>query len=304
MGKLIDGKWVPSSVITSASDGSYDRIPRSFLETISPEHELFHPEKGRYHLYVSYACPWAHRTLIYRKLKVLEDIISVSVVAPDMLDDGWVFDPGYPGATNDHVLGKSYLREVYQSVDPEISTTVTVPILYDKKLHRIVNNESSQIIRIFNESFNSLTGDKNDYYPEKHRAEIDQVNALVYDNINNGVYKTGFSKNQEVYEKSCSKLFQALDAIENRLEGKSFLVGNQLTEADLRLVPTLIRFDSVYFIHFKCSIKRICDYKNLSKYLQDMLSVDAIKSTTNMDHIKRHYYYSHRDLNPFGLIPL
>ncbi len=304
MGKLIDGKWVPSSVITSASDGSYDRVPRSFLDTISAQNKTFKPEKNRYHLYVSYACPWAHRTLIFRKLKNLEDIISCSVVSPEMLDDGWVFDSAYPGATKDHILGKNFLREVYQSVDPSISTTVTVPILFDKKLNRIVNNESSQIIRIFNNCFNDITGCKEDFYPKEHRVEIDKINTLVYENINNGVYKTGFSKNQNVYEDSCRKLFDALDRVDEILDGNDYLVGDVLTEADLRLIPTLIRFDPVYFIHFKCSIKRICDYKNLSKYLEKMLKIDAIQSTININHIKRHYYFSHRDLNPFGLVPL
>lgn len=304
MGRLVDGKWIASSVITSDNSGAYDRVPRSFLNNISDDGTEYKAELGRYHLYVSFACPWAHRTLIFRKLKKLEDIVSVSVVHPDMMDDGWVFDNSFPGATSDHIFNFDYLREVYQRSDSKISTTVTVPILFDKKTKTIVNNESSQIIRIFNSAFNQITGNNENYYPDNLTAEIDQVNDFIYHNINNGVYKTGFSKNQKNYELNCENLFNALDKLELKLENQDFLVGNQITEADIRLIPTLIRFDSVYFIHFKCSKKLIKDYKNLSRYLNNMFKISAISETTNMDHIKRHYYFSHRELNPYGLIPL
>lgn len=304
MGKLIDGKWVPSSVITSDDSGAYDRVPRSFLDSINKDHPKFKTERNRYHLFVSYACPWAHRTLIFRKLKQLEEIVSFSVVHPDMMDDGWVFDDSFPAATKDDLFGYNFLREIYQHSDPNVSTTVTVPILFDKKNGVIVNNESSQIIRIFNSSFNDLTGNTDDFYPKEFSDEIDKINDFIYHRINNGVYKTGFSKNQKNYELNCENLFSALDEIEIRLEGKDYLVGDRLTEADIRFVPTLLRFDSVYYIHFKCSKKLIREYKNLSRYLEKMRTIPAISETTNMEHIKRHYYYSHRELNPFGLIPL
>jgi len=303
MGRLIDGTWVPSSVITSDDSGAYDRVPRSFLNVIGEE-SVFKPESNRYHLYVSLACPWAHRTLIYRQLKKLEDHISVSVVHPDMLDDGWVFDEQYPAATKDHLFGSKFLRQIYQKSDPKVSTTVTVPILFDKKTNQIVNNESSQIIRIFNSAFNRLTSDNQNFYPADLHQEIDEINEFIYHRINNGVYKTGFSKNQLDYQKNCHNLFEALDSIDERLEKNIFLVGNRLTEADIRLIPTLLRFDAVYFIHFKCSKKLIREYKNLSKYVERLLSYPEISSTTNIDHIKRHYYYSHRELNPFGIIPV
>lgn len=304
MGRLVDGKWVKSSVITSDKKGAYDRVPRSFRQTISKDHEVFTPESGRYHLYVSYACPWAHRTLIYRKLKGLEDHISVSVVSPDMLDMGWSFETEILGATGDELYGFSYLQEVYTKADPKVNTTVTVPILWDKKTQTIVNNESSEIIRIFNYEFNELTGNQDDFYPESLRQEIDELNDFIYPNINNGVYRTGFAKTQEAYEDAVLKLFNALDKVEERLEGKRFLLGDTLTEADLRLVPTLLRFDSVYVTHFKCNLRRIKDYKNLSRYLKDLYSNDAIKETTNIEHIKRHYYYSHDDINPYRIVAL
>jgi glutathionyl-hydroquinone reductase len=304
MGKLVDGKWVTSSVITSDDSGAYNRVPRSFLGTIQEEGSIFKPEVGRYHLYVSYACPWAHRTLIFRKLKELEDIISVSVVHPDMLDDGWVFNSDFPEATIDHLFSYDFLREVYQLSDSNISTTVTVPILFDKKTKQIVNNESSEIIRIFNSSFNGITGNTDDYYPEEYRNEIDEINNFIYHKINNGVYKTGFSKNQFNYEENANDLFEALNRINLRLTNNDFLVGSQMTEADIRLIPTLIRFDPVYYIHFKCSKKLIREFDNISRYLKRMISLESISETTNMDHIKRHYYFSHKELNPSGIIPL
>ena len=303
MGKLIDGIWKKGTIVTSNKKGSYDRLPRTFRETISKNHEIFKPEKNRYHLYVSYACPWAHRTLIYRKLKGLEDYISVSVVNPDMLENGWTFKTDFKGVTIDHIFNKNYLYEIYQEADSDITTSVTVPILWDKKNNTIVNNESSEIIRIFNTSFDHLTGNTKNFYPEKYQKQINQMNDLIYENINNGVYKCGFAKNQESYDAALENLFESLNQIESILKKSSYLVGEQLTEADLRLIPTLLRFDIVYFTHFKCNKKRILDFHNLSLYRKRIYELNAVKSTTFFDHIKRHYYFSHEMINPYRIVP-
>ncbi len=303
MGKLIDGQWKKKSIITLDTKGAYDRLPRTFVSTISNEHEIFKPESDRYHLYVSHACPWATRTMIYRRLKDLETHISVSVVNPDMLDEGWIFDDSFNEATIDHLYGFKYLREIYQKADSKITTSVTVPILWDKQTHTIVNNESSQIIRIFNSEFNELTGNQDDFYPKSKRAEIDRFNDLIYDSINNGVYKTGFARTQEAYDAAVSKLFKALDELDAVLAKTKFLTGDLFNEADIRLIPTLLRFDLVYVTHFKCNLKRIIDYPNLSRYVKDMLEIPAVKETFHSDHIKRHYYYSHAQINPYRIIP-
>ncbi len=304
MGRLVDGQWVKTSIITSDNKGQYDRLPRTFLDTISAEHKTFQPESGRYHLYVSYACPWANRTLIYRSLKNLEDHISVDVVHPDMLELGWTFDKDKSGANGDSLYGAKLLQEIYQKADPKVSTSVTVPVLWDKKTETIVNNESSQIIRIFNKEFNQLTGNNDDYYPEALQTEIDTWNEEIYHSVNNGVYKSGFARNQKSYEKAVIELFRVLDKIDSHLEGKDYLVGGQLTEADIRLIPTLTRFDLVYFTHFKTNLKRIADYKNLSRYTRNLFELGAIRNTTNFEHIKRHYYYSHESLNPQRIVPI
>lgn len=303
MGKLVDGKWEVRSIVTSNKKGAYDRLPRTFRDFVSDDHPVFKPESGRYHLYVSYACPWACRTLIYRELKGLKDHISVSVVHPDMLEDGWIFDSSYDGATEDHINGFKFLREVYQKADPKITTSVTVPILWDKKTSTIVNNESSEIIRMFNSGFNSLTGNTLDLYPEDLKARIDELNEIVYEPVNNGVYKTGFAKTQEAYDEAVTELFKTLDYLEKILGENRYLTGDRLTEADLRLVPTLLRFDIVYVVHFKCNVRRIKDYPNLSRYTKELYEMPAIKETTNLDHIKRHYYYSHESINPYRIIP-
>lgn len=303
MGKLVDGKWVKGSVITSDDSGAYDRIPRSFLDTVSEEHDTFKPESGRYHLYVSYACPWAHRTLIFRELKDLGKHISLSVVHPEMLEMGWSFKSDFEGSTGDDLYQSDFLHQIYQKAQSDVSTSVTVPILWDKKEETIVNNESSEIIRIFNSSFNKLTGNQDDYYPSKLREEIDQWNDKIYSSLNNGVYKCGFAKNQEAYNEAVEALFKTLDELEDHLKDNKFLVGNQLTEADVRLFPSLIRFDPVYHVHFKCSYKKIAEYKNLYRYTLDLLKNDAFKKTTHLNHIKRHYYYSHEDINPHQIIP-
>ena len=303
MGRLVDGQWVKDSIIRSDKDGAYDRIPRSFRETISDEHPIFKPESGRYHLYVSYACPWAHRTLIVRSLKGLEEHISVSVVHPDMLDKGWTFENDFEGATGDDLYDAQYLSELYIKADPKISTSVTVPVLWDKKTEQIVNNESSEIIRIFNTAFNDITGNHENYYPESLQAEIEQWNEFIYPNINNGVYRCGFAKTQKAYDAAVLSLFKALDKLEDHFAEHDYLVGEQLTEADIRLITTLLRFDLVYFHHFKCSTKPLTAYKHLHAYLKRLYAIPAIQNTTNFEHIKRHYYYSHQDINPTRIVP-
>ena len=304
MGRLVDGKWKKTSIITSDDSGSYKRIPRSFRDSISKDHPTFKPETNRYHLYVSYACPWAHRTLIYRELKNLVDHISVSVVHPDMLENGWTFQKDENGIGGDDLYQNEFLYQTYQLAQKDISTSVTVPILWDKQNKTIVNNESSEIIRIFNDAFNDLTGNSLDYYPKDLQAPINELNERIYSNVNNGVYLSGFAKGQKAYEEAVLNLFKTLDLLEERLEGQDFLVGNRLTEADLRLIPTLLRFDPVYVTHFKCNLKRIKDYKNLSRYTKSLYELEAVKKTTNFDHIKRHYYYSHEMLNPQRIVPL
>ena len=304
MGMLIDGKWVVRPVMTTDTSGAYDRIPRTFRGFVHESDSVYKPESDRYHLYVSYACPWAHRTLIYRQLKGLEKHIGVSVVSPDMLDDGWVFDESFLGSTNDQLYGLTKLRDLYVKADPAITTSVTVPVLWDKQSHSIVNNESSEIIRMFNSSFNTLTGNGEDYYPSHLRTEIDELNAMIYPTINNGVYRAGFAKTQRAYDEAVTGLFASLDSLEVRLENNTYLLGEVLTEADLRLLPTLLRFDAVYVGHFKCNKRRIKDYPNLSRYLRHAYdSIEAIRQTTHIGHIKRHYYYSHPSINPHQIIP-
>ena len=304
MGQLIDGVWVKGSVSSNDQKGSFKRASSVFRNKISSNHSTYLPETNRYHLYVSYACPWAHRTLIFRKLKNLESHISVDYVHPDMLDMGWSFEKNFPGTSGDSLHNKRYVHEIYQLSDKDISTKATVPILWDKKTRTIVNNESAEIIRIMNDAFNDITKNKDDYYPEKFRDQIDSINDTIYENINNGVYRSGFSKTQNSYEEAVKNLFTSLDMVNDILEGRNYLVGDILTEADIRLVPTLIRFDCVYYFHFKCNLKKISEYKNISRYLRNLFEEDAIKSTTNFEHIKRHYFYSHENINPFRIIPI
>jgi putative glutathione S-transferase len=263
----------------------------------------FKAEPGRYHLYVSYACPWAHRTLIYRALKGLQDVITVSVVHPLMPEESWVFGD-YPGSTPDHVHGFDKLHQVYDQEDPDFSGVVTVPVLYDKHNKRIVNNESSEIIRMLNSAFDQWGRADVDFYPENLRDAIDTINTLVYDNINNGVYRTGFATTQRVYEQACHDLFDTLNELESRLSSQRFLVDDQITEADWRLFPTLVRFDAVYHGHFKCNRKRLVDYPNLWAYTRELYQVEGVADTVNMDHIKTHYYGSHKSINPTGIVPL
>lgn len=263
----------------------------------------FEAEPGRYHLYVSYACPWAHRTLIFRKLKDLAEAISYSVVNPDMGPKGWHFGE-YPGATGDRLYGKDFMYELYREAQTDYSGIVTVPVLWDKQRRTIVNNESSEIIRMLNSAFDRWGDATVDLYPEALRSEIDRINERVYDDINNRVYQVGFASTQEAYEKNFKVLFDALDYLDERLASHRYLVGDTITEADWRLFTTLIRFDAVYVGHFKCNKRRIADYPNLFNYMLELYQWPGIADTVNFDHIKRHYYYSHVEINPTRIVPL
>ncbi|MDX8406464.1 MAG: glutathione S-transferase family protein [Mariprofundus sp.] len=295
MGMMIEGKWESDDGVWAARDGSFKRAESQFRCRIG---DTCHPaEAGRYHLYLSLACPWAHRTLILRKLKGLESIIPVTIVHPHMLDAGWQFAEPEP------LYGFTHAHQLYSKADPHYSGRVTVPILWDKHTKTIVCNESAEIIRMFNTGFNSLTGNSNDYYPEALRAEIDRVNSFVYDNINNGVYRCGFATTQQAYEEAFDSLFAALDHVESRLAEQRYLVGNIITEADWRLFTTLIRFDAVYVGHFKCNRNRIAEMPNLSNYLRDLYQQPGIADTVDIEHIKQHYYYSHESINPTRIVP-
>jgi len=267
MGLLIEGKWHDKWYDTKSSGGKFIRTESQFRNLINKESE-FNPESNRYHLYVSLACPWAHRALIYRSLKNLEKHISISIVNPYMLEHGWTFD-NYLEATKDDLFDFQYLYQVYLKANPHYTGRVTVPVLWDKKKSTIVSNESSEIIRMFNTEFNELTGNMKDFYPLEKRKEIDEINLFIYDNINNGVYKTGIATKQEIYEQEVKKLFESLDYVEKLLEKNEFLLGNEMLECDLRLVPTILRFDPVYVGHFKCNLKRIFDYPKMFKYLEN-----------------------------------
>jgi len=302
MGLLVNGVWKDRWYDTKKSGGKFIRTEAQFRNFID-YHSEFTPDSGRYHLYVSLACPWAHRTLIYRSLKDLNDHISCSVVNPYMLENGWTFEESFPGTTSDHLFSKQYLYQIYLKADSNYSGRVTVPVLWDKKNQTIVSNESSEIIRMFNYSFNELTGNNLDFYPEKFQEKIDEINDFTYHNINNGVYKVGFATKQSVYEEELDRLFNALDQVEEMLEQNTYLLGSEMLECDLRLFPTLLRFDTVYVGHFKCNKKRIIDYPNINRYLQSIKSNSKIKPTINIDHIKTHYYGSHPTINPNGIIP-
>lgn len=304
MGLLVDGKWQDKWYDTSKNGGKFERQASKFRDNVRNDEDAKYPvESGRYHLYVSLACPWAHRALIFRKLKGLEEHIDVSVVHPEMLDNGWEFKE-YPGSTGDKLYGFDYAHQIYTKAKPEITTRVTVPILWDKQTETIVNNESAEIIRIFNSGFNALTSNDDDYYPEALRQEIDDINEMVYHDINNGVYKAGFATTQKAYEEAFNALFHALDIVEERLSKQRYLVGSNITEADWRLFTTLIRFDAVYHGHFKCNKKQIADYPNIYGYMKELYQVPGVAETVNFDHIKRHYYFSHTMINPTQIIPV
>ncbi|NTF42710.1 glutathione S-transferase family protein [Rhizobium rhizogenes] len=310
MGMLVDGIWHDVWYDTKETKGHFQRAASQFRNWITADGAAgptgtggFKAEAGRYHLYVSLACPWAHRTLIFCKLKKLEDLISVSIVDPLMLENGWEFK-GKDGGTIDPLFGAKALWEIYVKADPHYSGRVTVPVLWDKQTGTIVNNESAEIIRMFNSAFDGLTGSKDDFYPENLRADIDALNTLIYDTVNNGVYKAGFATTQEAYEENARRIFETLDTLEKRLSTKRYLFGEHLTEADWRLFTTLVRFDAVYVGHFKCNIRRIADYPNLSAYLRDLYQVAGVAETVNIAHIKNHYYRSHKTINPTGIVPI
>jgi putative glutathione S-transferase len=303
MGLLQQGKWVDKWYDTKNNDGEFRRQDSRFRRWLTangaagPNGEQgFKAEKGRYHLYVSLACPWAHRTLIFRELKGLQEYIDVTAVEPIMLENGWEL--------NDPLYGLDYAYQLYLKADPGYEGRVTVPILWDKQTQTIVSNESSEIIRMFNTAFNHLTGDQTDYYPEKLRSKIDSVNTRVYDTINNGVYLCGFATFQQAYEKAFKALFESLDWVEDILSKQPYLAGEQLTEADWRLFTTLIRFDAVYFGHFKTNRQQIADYPAMSNYLRQLYQIEGIAESVNFEHIKTHYYASHLTINPTGIVPV
>jgi glutathionyl-hydroquinone reductase len=308
MGLLVDGAW--QDVDMRTTNGQFVRKATAFHNFVTADGSPgptgkggFPAERDRYHLYVSLACPWAHRTLIFRKLKKLEDIVSVSVTAALFGKTGWQFGTE-PGATLDTVNGKSTIADVYVLGDPHYSGRASVPVLWDKKTRTVVNNESSEIIRMLNSAFDAFTDAHADYYPVEQRGEIDRINAVIYETVNNGVYRSGFATTQAAYEEAARALFATLDQLENRLSKQRYLVGGQMTEADWRLFTTLIRFDAVYYSHFKCNLRRIVDYPNLWNYLRDLYQVPGIAETVSLDHIKRHYYGSHRNVNPTGIVPI
>ncbi len=310
MGLLVEGVWKDRWYDTAESGGRFVRTESTFRHWVTLDGRPgpsgvggFAAEPERYHLYVSLACPWAHRTLILRKLKQLENVISVSVVSPHMGSTGWTFETS-EGSTGDAVNGAPTLADIYRLADPRFTGRVTVPVLWDRSRRTIVSNESSEIIRMLNAAFDVFTKVRTDYYPPALRAEIDEINALVYPAINNGVYRAGFATTQKAYEEAFHALFAALDALERRLADQRYLVGSMLTEADIRLFTTLIRFDAVYFGHFKCNLRRIADYPNLSNYVRDLYQTPGFAETVDLDQTKRHYYASHRQINPTGVVPL
>ncbi|WP_221797455.1 glutathione S-transferase family protein [Oceanobacter mangrovi] len=319
MGLLVNGQWHDQWYDTEKSNGAFEREDAQLRNWITADgsagpsgRDGFKAESGRYHLYVSLACPWAHRTLIFRTLKQLENHIDVSVVSPDMLSNGWEFDRHHPDSrfrsSGDALFDFDYMHQVYTRNKADYSGRVTVPVLWDKQQQCIVSNESSEIIRMFNSAFDYLTGNDDDYYPAALRSRIDEVNQWVYHDINNGVYKSGFATRPDQYLTAVTQLFKALDRVESILQQQDFLVANDhgqgiITEADWRLFTTLVRFDAVYVGHFKCNIRRIADYPAISAYLKRLYQHPGIAETVNIDHIKRHYYYSHDMINPTRIVP-
>jgi len=311
MGQLVDGTWHDVWYDTKSTGGAFKRTTAGFRNWITADGSAgpsgeggFKAETGRYHLYVSYACPWAHRALVFRQLKGLKAHISISAVHPDMLSEGWTFETDDHGATGDTLYGTAFARDVYTKADPTVSGRVTVPILWDKERETIVSNESSEIIRMFNSAFDGITGNTSDYWPEPMRDAIEEVNARIYDTVNNGVYESGFATTQTAYDAAVVPLFDSLDWLEDRLSKGRYLMGDVLTEADWRLWTTLIRFDAVYHLHFKCNKKRIVDYPNLWGFTRDMYQVPGVAETVNMNHIVRHYHFSHDTVNPNRIIPI
>jgi putative glutathione S-transferase len=307
VGLLVDGHWQDEWYDTAKTGGRFVRKESAFRDWVRADGSTpFSPERGRYHLYVSLACPWAHRTLIVRKLKRLEDAISVSVVHPFMGKHGWSFEnpDATPGCIPDPIHGARHLHEVYTKADPSYTGRVTVPVLWDRERGTIVNNESAELLRMLNVEFDAFGDGSLDLYPEALRKEIDEINAYVYPRVNNGVYRCGFATTQEAYAEAFDELFDALDALDRRLASRRYLVGDRITEADWRLFTTLVRFDAVYVGHFKCNLRRIADHPNLSGYLRELYQVPGVAETVSFDHIKRHYYESHRMINPTGVVPV
>jgi len=310
MGLLVDGVWQDEQHIARTPGGRFVRPTTRFRNWVTQDgspgptgERGFAAARGRYHLYVALPCPWAHRTVIMRMLKGLEDVVSISVLEPLYGPHGWRFGTS-PGTVPDSVNGASELAEIYLRADPRYTGRVSVPALWDKERRTIVNNESAEIIRMLNGAFGRFTNVRTDYYPPALREEIDRVNTLVYENVNNGVYRAGFATAQEAYEEAFRAVFGALDELERRLARQRYLAGKDITEADWRLFTTLVRFDAVYYSHFKCNLRRIIDYPNLSNYLRDLYQQGGVAATVNMDHIKRHYYSSQRHVNPTGIVPL
>jgi putative glutathione S-transferase len=285
--------------------GSFERQEDAFVDWVRADDSSSYPAaKGRYHLYVSYACPWASRMIILRKIKGLEELISMDVVDPIREDEeGWVFRDG-PNHGPDTVNGFRFLRQAYRATDPRYAGRVTVPVLWDKQTNRIVSNNDDHLMRIFNSEFNEFTSDTSDLYPPALRPQIDELNERIYHNVNNGVYRAGFASTQAAYEAAVYPLFDTLDMLESRLQGQAYLFGDQIVETDWRLFVTLIRFDAVYYVHFKCNLRRILDYPNLHGYIKRLYEVDGVADTVDFDHIKRHYYYTHDDINPFRIVPV
>lgn len=310
MGLLVKGEWVDQWYDTAATGGNFVRTDPQFRNWITADGAPglsgeggFAAEAGRYHLYVSLACPWAHRTLIFRALKGLEDMISISVVHPYMGDHGWTFEPA-PGVVADPLVGAKYMYEVYQHAQPDYSGRVTIPVLWDKQQGKIVNNESSEIIRMFNSAFDGVGAKTGNYAPAELMTDIDAMNERIYGAINNGVYKAGFATEQGVYEREVTALFDMLDELEVRLGKQRYLIGDRITEADWRLFTTLIRFDAVYYGHFKCNLRRLVDYPNLWAYTRELYQWPSVADTLNIPHVKEHYYTSHGTINPNGIVPL
>ena len=310
MGLLVDGVWHDRWYDTKSTGGRFVRKASQFRNWITADGSAgpsgkagFKAEIGRYHLYLSHACPWAHRTAIFRALKGLEDMISVSFVSPLMFEHGWTFEEN-EGSTGDPLFGFDFAHQVYTKADPTYSGRVTVPILWDKHQNTIVSNESSEIIRMLNSAFDGLGAIAGDYWPQALRDDIEAVNERIYDTVNNGVYKAGFATSQAAYEEAIYPLFETLDWLEERLSSKRYLMGDTLTEADIRLFTTLLRFDPVYFGHFKTNLRPLESYSALKGFVREIYQLPGVKATVNMDHIKRHYYASHKTINPTGVVPL
>ena len=311
MGLLVNGEWQDQWYDTKSTNGAFKRSEASFRNWVTADGSAgpsgvggFKSESGRYHLYVSHACPWANRTMIFRALKGLEDHIDVSVVHPDMLGDGWTFAQNDDGQVGDALFGSDYMHQIYTKAQPDVTTRVTVPVLWDTHTSTIVSNESSEIIRMFNSAFDTITGNTLDFYPASLRPQIDAINARVYSDINNGVYKSGFATSQAAYDRAVAALFDGLDWVEGILAENRYLTGERITEADWRLFTTLVRFDLVYHLHFKCNRRRIVDYPNLWAYTRELFQWPGVADTVHFDHIVRHYHYSHESINPHRIVPI